>query len=248
MGLFKSIGRAFGRAVEKVGDFFGSSKISQVGRNIQNACAEKVASEKSYDKKEANIYTTERLGNILSDVSAGYYAQATTLENQCIRLVELYLDRIINIIKSVPNNTLTNANLASLERTKERISKKITGALREPLAKRLSLDDSECLKILKMDSGDEKRTMMSNFTKKVFAESLGNLADEVRESLNDVKDDVEEYLEAISEEQEKQMKLLKDSFDKIVNEYQDEQEDTENSCIKPMTILSATDEIQKILT
>lgn len=63
MGLFgdffRAVGRTVGRVVETVGDAIGSTTISDLGWKIQDACAERVASEKSYDKKEANIYTTE---------------------------------------------------------------------------------------------------------------------------------------------------------------------------------------------
>ena len=56
MGLFgdffRAVGRTVGRVVETVGDAIGSTTISDLGWKIQDACAERVASEKSYEKKE----------------------------------------------------------------------------------------------------------------------------------------------------------------------------------------------------
>lgn len=103
MGLFgdffRAVGRTVGRVVETVGDAIGSTTISDLGWKIQDACAERVASEKSYDKKEANIYTTERLNEILVSFSEGYLQNATLLEKECIRLVEEYYDKLIGVIE-----------------------------------------------------------------------------------------------------------------------------------------------------
>ena len=247
MGLFKAIGRAIGRGIEKVGNFFGSTTLQNVGRGIQDACAERVASEKSYDKEEANIYTTERLSNTLSEMSAGYLEQATSIENSCVNHVENYFDKLISIIKEVNGASYNKANLNSLERGKGQIAKVIKGGIREPLAKRLSIDDSECCKILKMDAGSEKLSAMKNFTRKVIKEALDNLAKKVRESLNDITDDVQEYLTNISEEQEKEVQTLKKTFDKFIKDIEQEQSNTENSCVVPMLVLSASEQVLSIL-
>ena len=47
MGFFKSLGRAIGRGIENVGNFFGSSGISNFGRSIQEALRTKDGSLRS---------------------------------------------------------------------------------------------------------------------------------------------------------------------------------------------------------
>lgn len=244
---FKSAGRAIGRGVEKVGDFFGSEKISNAGRKIQDACAEKIASEKSYDKKEANIYTTDRLNEILVSFSEGYFQQATSIENTCIRIVEEYYDKLISIIENAPGVTYNKSNLKALKNGKNRIAKSITGGIKDPLAKRMSIDDSECLSILKMDSGSEKKQAMTKFTQKVIREALNNLSKNVRETLNDQTDDIQDYLNNISEEQEKEMRTLKGYFDKLIGDSELEQSDKEKSCVLPLYILEASERVCEIL-
>ena len=100
MGLFRSIGRALGRGVEIVGDLIGNEKISDAGRKIQDACIEKVAEEKSYDKETSEVNTTSRLNDILISFSDGYFQQATAIENNCIRIIENYFDQIIQLLEN----------------------------------------------------------------------------------------------------------------------------------------------------
>ena len=182
MGLFgdffRAVGRTVGRVVETVGDAIGSTTISDLGWKIQDACAERVASEKSYDKKEANIYTTERLNEILVSFSEGYLQNATLLEKECIRLVEEYYDKLIGVIESAPGGTYSAANLKALKNGKGRIPKTISGGIREPLAKRMSLDDTECLGILKMDAGvgyDRKASVCSSELSKYTPDTISVL-------------------------------------------------------------------------
>lgn len=251
MGLFgdffRAVGRTVGRVVETVGDAIGSTTISDLGWKIQDACAEKVASEKSYDKKEANIYTTERLNEILVSFSEGYLQNATLLEKECIRLVEEYYDKLIGVIESAPGGTYSAANLKALKNGKGRIPKTISGGIREPSAKRMSLDDTECLGILKVDAGVEKKKAMKDFTQKVTEEALNNLAKSVRESLNDQTEDIQDYLNSISEEQAKTMQALKERFDKMVNDNELEQGDKEKNCVLPVFIIDTSDCVCQIL-
>lgn len=251
MGWFgnacRSIGRAIGRGVEKVGNVLGSEKISNVGRNIQNACAEKVASEGSYDKKEANIYKTDRLNAILVSFSEGYFQYATELEKTCIKLVEDYYDKLIDIIENAPNSAHSAANLRALKSSKGRIAKTITGGIKEFLAKRMSLDDTECLKILKMNEGPDKGQAMTRFMRKVIREALDNLSRNVRISLNEQLEDVQDYLNGISEEQERAMQVLKEHFDKMVKDNELEQSDKEKNCVQPLYLIDATECVTKIL-
>lgn len=247
MNPFKAIGRGIGRLIENVGDLVGSEKISDFGRNIQDACAERVAEEKSYDKKEANIYTTDRLNEILVSFSEGYFQQATAIEKNCIRLVEDYYDKLIEIIENAPSSTHNAANLRALKSGKGRISKTINGGIKDPLSKRMSLDDSECLSILKMDSGGEKKQAMTRFTQKVIKEALNNLSQNVRTALNEQSEDIQDYLGGISEEQEKAMQALKAHFDKMVRDNELEQSDKEKNCVMPLFLIDAAECVSEVL-
>lgn len=244
---FRAVGRKIGEGIEKFGDFIGSEKMSDFGRNIQYACAERVAGEKSYDKKEANIYTTDRLNEILVSFSEGYFQQATAIEKSCIRLVEDYYDKLIEIIENVSSSAHNAANLCALKSGKGRIAKTIDGGIKDPLSKRMSLDDSECLSILKMDSGFEKKQAMTKFTQKVIEEALNNLARNVRTALNEQSEYIEDYLSHISEEQEKAMQSLKEHFDKMVSDNESEQIDTEKNCVIPLFLIDASECVFQIL-
>lgn len=251
MGLFGSIcrgiGRAIGGGIAKVGEVLGSTTIRRFGENIQDACAEKIGSEQSYDKKVSNINSTERLNDILVEFSEGYLQQATAIENSCIHIVEGFFDSIIDMLESVPELSDNRAELNALKKEKTKIRKTISGTVKNPLSRRMSLDDAECLRILKMDRGSEKTRAMSAFSGKVIDEALDNLARTVTENLQDQLSDVQEYLDGISEEQEKQYAMLKEKLKKLSESGETETFEREQHCVEPLLILDAAETVRGIL-
>lgn len=111
----------------------------------------------------------------------------------------------------------------------------------------MSLDDAECLRILKMDRGSEKTRAMSAFSSKVIDEALDNLARTVTENLQDQLSDVQEYLNGISEEQEKQYAMLKEKLKKLSESGETETFEREQHCVEPLLILDAAETVRGIL-
>ena len=192
MGLIGWIGRQIGKGIEKIG-WYG---ISELGTAIQDICSEEVSKEGSYDKNVANVLTTERLNEILVSFSEKYLHHCEKLEEQCIEEVEDYCNALIDLLEESSEFTKDTSNLKRVKRNRSKIRTTIIGSLKEPLAKRMSLDDPECLKILKLDSGKEKEKAMKKFSKKIIRESLNNLAMKVTNVLQ------EQTEEAFRENQE----------------------------------------------
>lgn len=250
MGLFswvKSVGRWAGEKIENFGNAIGSEKISKFGRSIQDACSEKISKEVSYDRREANIHTTERLNEVLVSFSEGYLQRCIALENAAIREVEYYYDELIDLVEQAPEKASRSANIKALKNAKSRIAKNIRGGVKEPLAKRMSIDDSECLKILKMDAGSEKRKAMNLFSDKVIYEALQNLSRKVREELDEYSEEIGAYFSDIWEEQENIMKQIKDHISKMLDNVDRKQGSIDQQCVIPLYITEASDRVRKIL-
>lgn len=247
MGWFRSIGRAIGRGVETVGRVLGSSKIEKVGRDIQYACAERVARERSYEKETANIYSTDRLNEILISFSEGYYQQATAIENACIENVKNYYEDIIQLLEQASDTSKIDTNLKRLKREKSRIGAHIHGAIKDQLAKKMSLDNTQCLEILKMDAGEAKREAMTKFSQKIINEALDNLSKQVRRTLDEQMEWIEDCLADISEERERAFSALKERYDKMLQDDYLEENNQERHCIEPLFVLNVIEKIGQIL-
>jgi hypothetical protein len=205
MGWFgkaiRSIGRAIGRGVEKVGEVTGIEKIKQVGRGIQDACREKTddlakdtSQAQEYDKEKARIEETRRINEILSAYSLSLEEQADELERNCIKESSEFFDRLIGYLEESNSKELT-VNTKRLKKAFKDIEKTIDGNIKRHLAKRVSLDDSECLEILKMAPGEMKKRAMKRFGQQVFREGLNQLSDKIRDMILEQQEYLSEVLE-----------------------------------------------------
>ena len=248
MGWFGSIcrgiGRAVGRGIRTVGDFLGGGIISMIGEAIEDKCSRDIEHEDSYDKRSSNVHTTDRLNDVLVSFSEGYFKEATSKEEKCVKLVEEYYDTLIDMVEKLPAEARNNANLRALKNGKKKIAEKIMGGIKDPLAKRMSLDDSRCLEILKMDAGNKKKLAMKKFTREIIKEALENLAKNVKESMYEQTEDIEEYLSAVCEERDKALETIQEQIKKMVDN--DEVDEIDKSCINPLYVVAVSDKVSEI--
>lgn len=244
MGLFGSIcrgiGRCVGRCVEKVGSFIGSERIEDAGRNIQDACtrtSKDVGRTYKYVKETASVRQTVNINEILAGFSIGLQEQADSLEKECIIKVQEYFKEIVKVLE----NSNTKMNTSRLKLSLRDMKKSINGSIKNHLAKRVSIDDRECLKILEMDSGKNKENSMRRFGKKVINEALNNLSVELSEIAMIQNDEIKEYLEDILEKQTNEFKIMKNQYDEILVLSDKEVTDKEISKLKPEFLIEMSD-------
>lgn len=121
------------------------------------------------------------------------------------------------------------------------------GSVKNPMAKRMSLDDSECLRILKLDSGTEKKKQMKKFSKKVINEAFSNLSVKVRDVLNEQSEDIEEFFLDYAESYEKKVWIAKKQYDDMVKTGKLEEVDIEKSCMEPLVTIEAAKLVEGLL-
>ena len=199
MGWFsnacKAVGRAVGGFAESVGRTIGWERLENAGRNLKERCAKeiedtsrKTSEQDSYDEVAATIAETNRMNQILSEFSLKLADYADDLEENAINESSLYFNELIDVLESNKDKNMLKINTSKIKRNKIKIEKQIRGSFKKHLSKRVSLDDNECLAILKLKAGQQKKNTMSNFGNKVLKEASYNLCSDIEESLLEQQD------------------------------------------------------------
>jgi hypothetical protein len=207
MGFFsvlKSIGRTIGSTLEKVGEWTGFDLVKYAGRGLRELCEEKtneLADQTSktdmYDKEKARLEETRRINEILSNYSLSLASQADELEKGCLQACKVFFAYLIHDLEQEKQFRI---NTNRLKRAFKEIERNVIGGIKKHLAKRVSLDDTECLQILKMPQGENKKLEMNRFANKVFKEALEQLSDQIRTIVSEQQDYVEEVLQEKTDE------------------------------------------------
>lgn len=195
--------------VTKVKDFF------TIG---VNETSRRTSEEDSYDVG-STLAETKRLNSILSDFTFKLAEYADELESNVIDEIEEYFDLLIEELDK--NEFNFRINISKIKRNKLKVERQIRGSFNKYLSKRISLDDSECLSILKLDAGEAKRKRMNLFGNKVLKEAIYNLCLDIEESMLEQQEYIEKCLDEKIDEFIIMQNEMIDKFDKLEQAYED---------------------------
>lgn len=254
MGLFSRISSGFksvsnkikkgvnkaGKVIEDVGDAVDNKTLKGVGRFMQSVTeetAEKTGKSRSYDNKTSSLHETKDMNDILHNFSKKLEKKMESIENQSLAKNNEYFNHLIKEIKKINETTDANINIQRVEKYQRDIENEIKGNLRNYLTKRVSLDDKECLKILKMKAGKNKEAKMNEFGKKVIQEALEELSNEIDRITKAQRNLIEEVLNQKIDELILNNKRRLEEFEKIeaLNE-KDKKEIEKNKASIQLTI------------
>ena len=193
---FKSVGRAVRRGIEKVGEWTGSETLQNIGQGIQTACTDvskNTGKTDRYDKERARLEETKRINMILTEFSLNLENKADEIEKTAIKESKVYFEQLINELNNSKSDT--GINVSRIERTMARVEREIKGNLKTYISKRVSIDDSECLEILKLEAGYKKENEMKKFSEKILQQGLNNLVKDIKEVIKEQNDIVTEVIE-----------------------------------------------------
>ena len=227
-------------------DFIGDIlyEVIDAVDNVVNYTCGPAESEISYPKEEANIYTTERLNEILISFTNTYLPQVDDIEKKVIISIEKYYDDLLAEVQKT-NKQSEKLPLRRLVSAKRNIRNMIEGSIRTPLEKRMSLSDNECLAILRMTPGQDKQEAMKKFVNKVSNEALDNLVCNVKQTIHDRTDEVEEQLDSILNSQKKEVSVLEKQYKTVLDE-KEQEASKEKNYLKPTLIISASKMVQNV--
>lgn len=199
-GFCRAVGRAVGSGIEKVGRVIKSERVEQIGSNLKYMCTEvdkvarKTGETDSYDKERARLIETQRINDALTHFSLNLQKQADELEEGALEESRVYFEYLIEELRDTSHTNNMKININRIKRELLKIEKSIRGSFKNHLAKRISLDDQECLNILKLEAGAEKEEAMKRLGNKVLKEAREQLCESIRECLIDQQEYIDDQV------------------------------------------------------
>ena len=211
--------------------FFCNNKSSS---SCSNCCVgNSVSRESSYDSEKADLQATVRIQNALNEFKNDSQSRSEILENEVIKESRVCLDEFIEDLKKYNKikygKRSLNINISSIEHENRQTEDQIHGFITKRVIKRISLDDSECCNILKMEAGEEKTQKLNDFYMTVLKEAVSELSGLLRDTMekqtNIVEDKIQQRIDSVVDmcesktEEFKKIQKMKDVDEsKIENE------------------------------
>lgn len=232
MGFFGSIWSGIKKAARWIGEKLGlvEKQISESNPVTENSSAREI----------------DRMQDILQSYSRTYKKRATDIEDDCINLVDKYFADLLNEIKK-NDNIQRSIGLNNLEKNQRKLRREIEGTITDVVAKRISLDDNECRRIIALQQSDSKSIKVKVFCEDVLKESHNKLVRKITKILDEQTNDINSFLEDYSSEN---LNAIKRSLSELKKWEQDLENDTfdkERAVVTPLYKLKIFDDIEKKL-
>lgn len=250
MGWFRdaigAIGSKIGEGLEYIGEKTGIGVLEDIGIDIQVACmdtSEDVGKTKEYDKESSGIHDTMLINEILSKFSFNLKEKADRIEEKCLSEVELYYDNLIDQLSANKRDINITNSIKGLKSSLKLMKRDIKGSIKNHLAKRVSIDDYECLQILQMPSGMEKERKMENYGNKVIKEALDDLIYIISEVVDEQNEKIKEYFEDILEMKSIKVNSMQKQLKEILNQRNDTVSEKEVKLLTPKLLIELSEEV-----
>lgn len=171
-------------------------KVVKIGREVFRIIIEddNTKEMQPLDTKNADTDNIMSLNAILTDYRLDVRNATTKLENN---IKDGYKDVFEGILETLEfvNEQLEFYRISVFKRKINTFTEEIDGIFEKHTAKRISLDDNECIEILKMMPGDLKGKRMKELKEAVFKESIDEIIKKMNNFMNDFLDEMEYSVE-----------------------------------------------------
>ena len=194
-GIVRTALRSFGGVVgialaDQIDSFIGKP-AKELGR--------KTGEEEAYNPETARLEETRRINAALVEFSKNIEKKADDIERKsfliCREGIDEFLEEISRINEKSYSGKSLSLNIKAIKRKLGVIESSVYGSVKNKLSRKVSLDDSQCLKILKMEPGNTKENRMNEFAREIFSDALVELGDNVREAIREQSITVCEQIE-----------------------------------------------------
>lgn len=205
-----------GKAVKWIGEkIFGSSK----------GTGSAISKQDSYDEENAQLSEIVTIQNTLLEFRTRCEKACDSLEEDALLKTRESIDELFDFLKEINDKNYSGKklglNLRRLERENRNTEDIIRGYIKKSIQKRVSLDDEECKRILKLPAGAEKEKEMTNFLNTVLKEGLKEVIKRVKKSLKEQYENIEDQIqdrlssyESMIEDKQKQLHKVADAKEK----------------------------------
>lgn len=229
-------------AADKVHDAFsGDKQTVQETKQISKEIGQTVSLSEA-----TTVQQVEDISKTIRKYYKLHETKAETAESALKNGVNEFFSDLISRLKE-RDDLAESFGIEQIQKKKRNLCNDIDGTIVYELATRLSIDDSECRKILDMKPGNEKDRTINKFAERVIGDAKTKLANKISRAMNEVTNDITIFLQDTVDDQERKAKRKQNEFDSWTRDIENKTFDREKAQLPALEKLYAIEQIEKIL-
>lgn len=146
---------------------------------------------KSVNVDDCDVSDISEINSIFNKFVSSIESEVDYIEEKIKEELYYYLDEIIDFLEEKKKIFRTDSIVLRSNKQINRLKEKIDGKLKREVSKRISLDNPECKRIIRMQPGNKKSEKLKLFFEKTISESVNDLIKFIRENIEELFDDIE---------------------------------------------------------
>ncbi len=212
------IGKIF-KGVVKVGKKIieGIVNIGKTAWNVitgDDKIQEELSNKKGFNPEKSEANDIAELNKLLNEYKANISAAANDLEREMIVEYADQLEEIMSVFEEC-NKDLKVIRSENIRRRFKRMNNGLKGTFEEYISKRISLDDPEFVKILKLPAGELKNQRLQEIKQKVFIEAGNEIVRRIKNTVEEFTDTVEDAFNEHLERAEQSIEEKSEAFEEM---------------------------------
>lgn len=202
-------------------------KVVQGAKKIWNKITGKdeiqdnISKQKGIDPNKSQAEDIAELNKLLIEYRSNISADAESMEQNMIVEYADMIEYILDALKEY-NKALNVVRIETVKRKFVKVKKSLKGTFAEYINKRISLDDAECITVLRLPAGELKNNRLQELKEKAFIEAANEIIDNIRGAVADFLYDLEDAFTEQLERSEEKFAEKTEIFDKLSNSYDED--------------------------
>lgn len=221
----------------------GVKKIVKIGKYAWSVITGKderqdeIASKKGFNPEKSEANEIAELNKLLSEYRQNIIAVGNDLEREMIAECSIEMQDIMDCFEQF-NKDLKIARTESVKRKFRYLNRELKGTFKHYIEEKISLDNAELTKVLKLPAGDLKNQRLQEMKQNVFLSAKDEMIEKIKYTVSDFIETVEDAFYDHLERAEESIEVKKQAFEKMSNTADDNSDNIESVLLKSNYILS----------
>lgn len=218
-------------------------KIVKIGKSVWDIITGKdekqdqLSRQKGLNPEKSDANEIAELNKLLSEYRQNISVASDTIEREMIVECSMEMQEIMDVFESY-NEQLKIARTESIRRKFKHLNSELKGTFADYIEKKISLDNPECIKILKLPAGELKNQRLQEMKQNVFLAAKDEMIEKIRYTVSDFSDAVEDAFLDHLDRAEESIEVKKQAFEKMSSASEENTDSIEDVLLRSNYIIS----------
>lgn len=198
---------------------------------------EEISNQKGFNPGKIQSDDMAELNRMLNDYRKNISSAACELEREMIIEYAEEMKEIMDTFEEY-NKDLKVARSETIKRRYKRMSSELKGTFEEYISRRISLDDPEFVRVLKLPAGELKSQRLQEIKQKVFIEAKDDIVKKIKDAVADFMETVEDAFAEHLDRAEESVTEKSQAFEELSVSSENDTETAEKVLIKSNYIIA----------